>query len=396
MVAWGNEEHGQSTVPNDLNDAVAIAAGHSHSLALRDDNTVVAWGLNDSGQCDVPADLNGVREIAAGWDHSLALRFDGTVVAWGENDRGQTTLPAGLTNVQAIAAGALHSLALLNDGTVVAWGDNERLAIEVPADLDNVIQIGGGVNYSIALTAEGELVTWGKIYEYRRRIGPNGSAPVYIDPTCPRFVNDFVSIKSNWFSVVATRDLCPPCTPADFNRDGTVDYEDLNFQISLLGNACRDSNPDACLVDLDHDGVVGLSDLGELLNQWGICACAQADLDQNNQVDDDDTQFFFAMLGQGCSEENSDACRADFNGDGGVGLEDFSLFLNIKGACDCARADLNGDGLVDSIDMYVLFDHLGQACTNPYSQACQADLNFDGAVGVDDLAFLFTQWGSCD
>lgn len=38
------------------------------------------------------------RVAAASW-HSLALRNDGTVVVWGSYDLGQTNLPAGLTNV---------------------------------------------------------------------------------------------------------------------------------------------------------------------------------------------------------------------------------------------------------------------------------------------------------
>ena len=62
-----------------------IAAGSSHSLALKSDGTVVAWGKNFYGQAIVPAGLSGVTAIAAGGDHSLALKSDGTVVAWGAN-----------------------------------------------------------------------------------------------------------------------------------------------------------------------------------------------------------------------------------------------------------------------------------------------------------------------
>jgi hypothetical protein len=49
----------------------AIAAGTNHSLALKSDGTVVAWGDNDSGQATVPAGLSGVVAIAAGYEHSL-------------------------------------------------------------------------------------------------------------------------------------------------------------------------------------------------------------------------------------------------------------------------------------------------------------------------------------
>ena len=113
-------------MPGGLNGVVAIAAGGFHSLALKSDGTVVAWGDNDVGQSTVPGGLNGVVAIAAGRrSHSLALKSDGTVVAWGQIDDGHApvteTVPGGLNGVVAIAAGCHHSLALKSDGTVVAW-----------------------------------------------------------------------------------------------------------------------------------------------------------------------------------------------------------------------------------------------------------------------------------
>ena len=60
--------------------------------------------------------------IAAGGDHTLALKNDGSVVAWGYNAFGEGTIPiAARSGVRAIAAGSLCSVALKNDGTVVAW-----------------------------------------------------------------------------------------------------------------------------------------------------------------------------------------------------------------------------------------------------------------------------------
>jgi len=59
---------GQAAPPDfsSANPAVALAAGGYHSLALRADGTVVAWGNDDAGQTEVPAGLDRVVGIAAG------------------------------------------------------------------------------------------------------------------------------------------------------------------------------------------------------------------------------------------------------------------------------------------------------------------------------------------
>jgi len=73
-VAWGDNYFGQCNVPASLSNVVAVAAGGQHSLALKQDGTVVAWGTNNYGQCNVPASLSNVVAVAAGWEHSLALK----------------------------------------------------------------------------------------------------------------------------------------------------------------------------------------------------------------------------------------------------------------------------------------------------------------------------------
>jgi alpha-tubulin suppressor-like RCC1 family protein len=95
--------------------AIAVDGEYAgdHDLALKRDGTVVAWGNNSSGQTNVPPDLTNVIAIAAGANHSLALRKDGTVVAWGANNAGQTNVPPGLSNVIAISGGGLSSVAIV-------------------------------------------------------------------------------------------------------------------------------------------------------------------------------------------------------------------------------------------------------------------------------------------
>src|SRR5262249_20019038 len=143
-----------------LPNAIAIAAGDSHGLALKSDGTVAAWGLNANGQTVVPFGLTNVVAIAAGANHSIALKADGKVVAWGLNTSGQTTVPTNLTDVVAIAAGTAHTMALRRDGTVVAWGSNAYGQTSVDP-LSGVVGIAAGAQHSLALKNDGSIVAWG-------------------------------------------------------------------------------------------------------------------------------------------------------------------------------------------------------------------------------------------
>jgi alpha-tubulin suppressor-like RCC1 family protein len=172
VVAWGDNSYGQTNVPTGLSDVVAIAAAGFHNLALRGDGTIVAWGTNFYGESTVPPGLDHVVGIACGFTHNLALRADGTVVAWGTNyfgsrtvDFGVATVPPGLNNVVAVAAGDAHSMVLRADGTVVSWGAYLALeywySMSTPSGLDNVVAIAAGADHCLALKADGTLVAWG-------------------------------------------------------------------------------------------------------------------------------------------------------------------------------------------------------------------------------------------
>ena len=198
---------------NPLSNIKAIAAGTSHSLALKSDGTVWAWGYNYYGQLgddstvdsSTPVQVLGVGgsgkltdviAIDGGWYHSLALKSDGTVWAWGRNNNGQlgdgttTTSPTpvqvlgvggsgNLTDITAISAGDLHSLALKSDGTVWAWGHNnygqlgdgtttdsstpvQVLGVGGSGYLTDVAAIAGGYLHSLALTSDGTVWAWGE------------------------------------------------------------------------------------------------------------------------------------------------------------------------------------------------------------------------------------------
>lgn len=199
VVAWGRSPYGAQTVPAGFSNAVSVAAGWNHSVALLEDGTVRAWGWNFYGQTNVPPSLSNVVQVAAGRDFSLALKDDGTVVAWGEPTYGKTTVPSGLTNVVQVAAGgyiaaALRSdgsvvtwgyeagavppwitndiaqisvsglsfvLALRENGTVAAWGEPRPYSLVPPGDPADIVAVSAGDDFSVALKADGTVIAWG-------------------------------------------------------------------------------------------------------------------------------------------------------------------------------------------------------------------------------------------
>ncbi len=54
---------------------MGIAAGENHSLALKNDGSLLAWGDNTFQQTNIPSWLPGVKLIAGGGDFSLAGLF---------------------------------------------------------------------------------------------------------------------------------------------------------------------------------------------------------------------------------------------------------------------------------------------------------------------------------
>jgi hypothetical protein len=224
VFGWGYNSLGQINIPAGLTTATAIAAGSSHSLALKADGTVVGWGQNSFGQINIPVSATNVTAIAAGAYYSLALKADGTVVGWGQNSSGQTNIPVSATNVTAIAAGGMHGLALRADGTMVGWGSNSYGQSANTNIATSVVGIAAGNTHTLALKADGTVIGWG--------------SNSYGESTIPASATNVMAIAAGYNHSLALK------------ADGTVvvwgrsDYGQLNIpaglsSIDLLGGGCR-------------------------------------------------------------------------------------------------------------------------------------------------------------
>ena len=235
VLAWGDNGVGQTDVPS-LADAVQISAGSRHSLALRQDGSIVGWGAGWHGNTKVSPNIGNVIQVSAGSDYSVVLRSDGTAVIWGQTQwssslpwqtplqpdnftdlvqvssnhwhviglkangsvvtyggdyGGVLNVPQGLNDVVQVAAGFFHGLALRANGNVVAWGGQNQQSLynfsrlnygqsDVPSDLSGVVQIAAGEYHSVALKADGTVVVWGSNEWGQRDVPPSLSNVVRI------------------------------------------------------------------------------------------------------------------------------------------------------------------------------------------------------------------------
>ncbi len=161
VSGWGDNHNSQILEANYANNIVAIAANSQntdYALGLKADGSVVEWGLYVPV---MPAGLTNAVQIAAGASHYMALKQDGTVVCWGDNSVGQTNVPAGLSNVVAIADGAMNCLALRSDSSLVVWGGNGNGEGINPFGLTNVTAMSGGGGFNLVLNdGTPSLLTW--------------------------------------------------------------------------------------------------------------------------------------------------------------------------------------------------------------------------------------------
>ncbi|MGE0877959.1 MAG: RCC1 domain-containing protein [Acidimicrobiia bacterium] len=250
----GRPDHAGQYAPNPepqlvpgLSLVKAVAAGDSHSVALRVDGTVWTFGDNAEGELGqstnvgtqtpnaVPAPVSGLSDvtaISAGSFLTLALRSDGTVWSFGRNSRGQlgvntnlddphpvATQVPGLSDITAIAAGADHSLALKSDGTVWSFGNNAfgQLGRSTNAGVDaanpdaavvpgltGVIAIAAGNGHSLAMKADDSVSAWG--YNPYNQLGTGSTDVANATPTLSPELSGAATIAGAWrsFAVFGT------------------------------------------------------------------------------------------------------------------------------------------------------------------------------------------------
>ncbi len=194
------------TTVSGLNDAIQISLGQLHACALHQGGAPTCWGYNgqgrlgdgETGSASAPRPVvitagsseayQDFEQIAAGSSHTCALRVNGDVLCWGYNtsqqlgteypETTQSLVPViveGLSGVVSVHSSpyATHTCALHDDGTVSCWGgnaygqlgrdevDNAGGAPAKVKGLSGVTALSVGGSHTCALRTDAAPVCWG-------------------------------------------------------------------------------------------------------------------------------------------------------------------------------------------------------------------------------------------
>ena len=157
VVATGNNDQGQCNVYN-WTDIIAVGAGQNYTVGLKKDGTVVVTGYNYFGLYNV-SDWTDIIAVSAGNEHTVGLKKDGTVVATGDNSSGQCNVSK-WTDIVAVSAGYSHTVGIKKDGTVVEVGSNVFGKCNVSSWTD-IVAVSAGQNHTVGIKKDGTVVATG-------------------------------------------------------------------------------------------------------------------------------------------------------------------------------------------------------------------------------------------
>jgi alpha-tubulin suppressor-like RCC1 family protein len=286
VCAWGGNSSGQigdgtttqRVTPvclTSLTGVSAIAAGGSHALALKTDGgtvgTVWSWGNSTHGQVGDGAQINRTTPlavlanavaVAAGFDHSLAVLADKTARAWGDNiegrlgdgtntDRFTPSVVRDLDGVVALAGGEDHSLARTTASSVWTWGNHQGISFLyepylMPGAGTAVVAASAGASHAVTARRDGSVWTWGLNLNHQLADGTTTAK------SRPILVVGFSLVDAAWITT-------------DQDGDGLATWRELEIGTNplnpdtnddgLLDGAADRSGESPTNPDMDGDGV---------------------------------------------------------------------------------------------------------------------------------------------
>ena len=207
---WGSNRYGQlgdgTTIDRDhpvqesthATDWAQVAAGYTHTVAVKSNGTLWSWGNNNSGQLGNNTSVGSHTPVqestqsthwvkaVAGNSFTVAKTSSGKLYAWGNNRSGElgiddvgnraepTPVDGGSAGWSDIAAGFSHITALKTDGEIWSWGGNysgqlgnnesgnmHRAPVQEATNATDWKSIDCGRDWSFAIKNDGTLYAWG-------------------------------------------------------------------------------------------------------------------------------------------------------------------------------------------------------------------------------------------
>ncbi len=291
----------------------AIAAGGDHNLVLTTEGKVYAWGRNDYGQLgddsnlqsdapiavDATGALSGktIIAIATGHSHSLALASTGQLFAWGNNSSGQLgdgtgsnrPSPVPVDAAGALAGKTITSIASGGDHTLILAAAPQAPDIAVNQPADRVL-IDGVSTVNFGSAPAGSTIT--RVFTIRNtgsadltgftitKSGPNAAEYSVSGPS----TSTLTANTGATFSVQLTAD--GPGMRSAVIHIASNDPDEMPFDIGLTGLGLTESDvwrqtwfgdplnagDGADAADPDDDGIANLVEFATLGNPTGASA----------------------------------------------------------------------------------------------------------------------------
>ncbi len=249
-----------------------LASKKDFTIALKSDGTVWGWGSNRYGQLGDGTTIDRdhpVQEsthatdwiqVAAGYTHTVAVKSNGTLWSWGENNSGQlgnNTSVDSHTPVQESSlstywvkatAGENFTVAKTSSGTLYAWGYNGwgQLGIDATGNRDEPTPIDGGSSgwsdiaagwaHVVALKTNGQIWSWG--YNYYGQLG-NGSNGMHRAPVREAtLADDWKSIAcgSSWSLAIKNDDTLYAWGDNGYGQLGIGSWGGHHYQPTAVGS----------------------------------------------------------------------------------------------------------------------------------------------------------------
>ena len=176
-----------------------VAAGGSHTCAIKTNGSLWCWGNNLFGQLgdrtytdrNTPIQImpSGATSVSLGGSHTCAIKTNGSLWCWGANGDGElgdgtntaknTPVQVMSSGVVSVALGYYHTCVIKTNGSLWCWGNNTSGQIGDGTNIDKntpvqimpsgVSSVSLGKDHTCAIKVDGSLWCWG--YNYLGQLG---------------------------------------------------------------------------------------------------------------------------------------------------------------------------------------------------------------------------------